>query len=301
MKHINFAVLILNTKAMKKRIVKPGFDFLFSAGIAAMLAIPQMVWAQKETRKDVRIIIRDKDTTYNGKHLKDLPATERQQALTEINKMGQDGLVTRRRTYVFRRPGSNERDTLYSMNLDSLRTTARIRINPREGMFGDRMEDNRPRLQFRFDEDALNRRLDGLGLRGDRPGLHLRGFNRRNSQNFNFTYTDNEGITTNFSYHVTDVQGEAAKKFAGVTQANMELADLTLTPQFSAGKTILSFNLPAKAAADVQLTDNEGKTIWKDKAANGAFSKTFTWALNGAYYLVVKQGSQVAVKRIVKE
>jgi|GEM_PF-6591175 len=122
-----------------------------------------------------------------------------------------------------------------------------------------------------------------------------------NTQNFDYNNTDKEGISTHISYHVTDAFMDAAKRVAGVDKKDLELQDLTLTPQFSAGKTILAFTLPVKTTADVQLTDSEGKSIWKDKATTGTFNKSFTWGLNGVFYLVVKQGGKTAVKRIVKK
>jgi hypothetical protein len=63
----------------------------------------------------------------------------------------------------------------------------------------------------------------------------------------------------------------------------------------------LIFSLPGKSVADVKLTDNEGKLIWSAKAINGNFNKSFGLGLNGVYYLQVKQGTKVALKRIVKE
>jgi hypothetical protein len=81
----------------------------------------------------------------------------------------------------------------------------------------------------------------------------------------------------------------------------LEISDLNIVPEFSTGKTLLMFSLPAKTVAEVKLIDSNGKALWKEKATGGSFSKTFVIGLNGIYYLQVKQGNGVAVKRIVKE
>jgi hypothetical protein len=86
-----------------------------------------------------------------------------------------------------------------------------------------------------------------------------------------------------------------------VEGGKLDISDLNIVPEFSSGKTVLMFNLPAKSVADVKLTDSEGKVLWSGKSAGSSFSKTFTLGLNGVYYLQVKQGNNVAVKRIMKE
>jgi len=61
------------------------------------------------------------------------------------------------------------------------------------------------------------------------------------------------------------------------------------------------FSLPTKAIAEVKLVNSQGNILWTEKAAGGSFTKSFVMGLNGMYYLQVKQGSGVAVKRIMKE
>jgi hypothetical protein len=81
----------------------------------------------------------------------------------------------------------------------------------------------------------------------------------------------------------------------------LEIQDVSLVPQFWAGKTLLTFSLPDKTAAEIVFTDSEGRPMWEDKVISPTFSKSFSWTLNGTYYLVVKQGGETAVKKIVKE
>ncbi len=293
---------------MKKVVFKPGFEFIYSALIIAALALPQLLFAQNERKinKDVRITIRDNDTTYNGKNLKDLPSNEKQEALAEINKMGKDAPDRRIAMNIRVRRGQGADSTVM---IDSVRTFSRMAPRVRTLRRRSPEEQSLSRsFEFRMDtpDDDSNgfffkRRGDIEMFRDEAPGRRLMAFNRRNTQNFNYNHTDKDGISTNVSYHVSDAMGPILKTIAGVTTTDLELSDLTLTPQFSAGKTMMSFSLPAKGLADVQLTDTEGKPLWKDKVATGSFNKTFTWGLNGVYYLVVKQNGKTAVKRILKE
>jgi hypothetical protein len=293
---------------MKKFLFKPGFEFIFSALIIAAMALPQLLFAQKErkTNKEVRITIRDNDTTYNGKNLKDLAPGEKQEALAEINKMGKD-VPDRRIAMNFKIRRGKGTDSLITS--DSARTFSRMAPRVRTLRRRSPEEQSLSRsFEFRMDtpDDDSNgfifkRRGDTEMFSDEAPGRRLMAFNRRNTQNFNYSHTDKDGISTDVSYHVSDAMGPILKTIAGVTTTDLEITDLTLAPQFSAGKTILNFNLPAKGLADVQLTDTEGKPLWKDKTATGSFNKTFTWGLNGVYYLVVKQSGKTAVKRILKE
>jgi hypothetical protein len=123
----------------------------------------------------------------------------------------------------------------------------------------------------------------------------------RNTQTFDYTITSKEGISTHVSYYVSEPVQSDAKQIIGAYKPGLEIQDVSLVPQFWAGKTLLTFSLPDKTTAEVELTDNEGKAIWEDRIISQVFSKSFSWTLNGTYYLVVKQGGETAIKKIVKE
>jgi hypothetical protein len=125
--------------------------------------------------------------------------------------------------------------------------------------------------------------------------------NGRNSQNFDYVSTDEDGISTHVTFHVSEVSNDDLKRMPHVEGGRFEISDLNLVPEFSTGKTLLMFDLPAKTAAEVKLTDSEGKILWNEKTAGGHFSKTFVFGLNGVYYLQVKQGHNISVKKIMKE
>ena len=269
---------------MKKRVFNSSFEVLFTAGIVVALALPQLLFAQKH--KEVNISIHNNDTTFNGKNLKDMKPTEKQEALTEINKTVKPK-APRSMNWAMEthtnRPDSNL-VKVFTYRADSVSSL----INDMRGAIEARVRAERPAPM-----------MDGMGY-NNRP-LRIRTGRMGNTQNFDYNNTDKDGISTHVSYHVTEAFTEVAKKVSGVEKSDLDLQDLTLTPQFTAGKTTLAFTLPAKTAADVQLTDSEGKSIWKEKATTASFNKSFTWGLNGVYYLVVKQGGKTAVKRIVKE
>jgi len=141
----------------------------------------------------------------------------------------------------------------------------------------------------------------------DEPEFRLRrnfkwhGFGRRNMQEFNYTNVGSDGIETHVNFNIADTREEVINERKGKKEAILQLTDLSIVPEFTSGKTILMFNLPAKTVATVQLTDNDHKVLWSEKSAGGSFSKKFTLGLNGVYFLKVKQGDKEVEKRIVKE
>ena len=129
----------------------------------------------------------------------------------------------------------------------------------------------------------------------------MMGYGRRNSQSFNYVNTDNNNISTRISFNVSDVTNDDLKRMPHIEGPRLEISDLNLVPQFSTGKTLVIFSLPSKAVAEVKLVDSQGNILWTEKASGGSFTKSFVMGLNGIYYLQVKQGNGVAVKRIMKE
>lgn len=277
---------------MKNRFFNSSFEVLFSAGIVVALALPQFLFAQKH--KEVNITIHNNDTTFNGKNLKDMKPAEKQDAIAEINKtVKPKGPRATNYALELRQDYQDSSQVkLFTYQADSVRSLLNGRI-------AGEINDLRVSPQVPMRMESPSPVMDGMTY-NNRP-FRLRTMRLGNTQNFDYNNTDKEGISTHISYRVTEAFMDAAKKVAGVDKSDLELQDLTLTPQFSAGKTTLAFSLPAKTAADVQLTDSDGKSIWKDKTNTGLFNKSFTWGLNGVFYLVVKQGGKTAVKRIVKE
>ena len=300
---------------MKKQLLKPGFEFIFALSIIAILGLPPLVLAQ--TQKNIEIQIVNGDTTINGKDIKKLSEQERREALAEINNMPQTPLLEKsgnksnNRIVIKRRDkgDNNEKQIVIERRLtndDDMPMLSKIDKDSTHKMFTYRF--NKPdgsdsiiAFDYKFDVDPRLKVKLNRDFKFDRMTNDNFEFNRRNTQTFNYSNTDNDGISTSISFRVGDPSKERLKSIAGVDKAELTLNDLNLTPEFSTGKTTISFNLAAKTAAEVKFTDRDGKTLWADKAAAGSFSKKFSLPLNGIYYLQVKQGAGIAVKRIVKE
>jgi hypothetical protein len=272
--------MLNNPTTMKKIVLKPGFEFIFSLSLIIVLGLPPMLLAQN--RKDVDINIVNGDTTVNGKNIKDLSASDRAVALKDINRMSHTTVIlgnkdfNTQRTYTFKRRS----------DLDS--TGNMINGKP----------DNLKKMDYTY---SLKLRDDGdNGFRARDFAMKMRA-ERKNTQNFDYVSTDNEGISTRVRFRVSEISNEDLKKMPHVEGGKFEITDLNVVPEFSTGKTLLIFDLPAKTVATVKLTDSEGKLLFEEKTTSGSFSKTFPLGLNGIYFLQVKQGNNIAIKKIVKE
>lgn len=268
---------------MKKLLVKPGFEFIFSFSLVMILGLPPVLLAQIKTQKDMDIRIANGDTTINGKNIKELSAADRQDALTDINNLPKNPVKefrqnsNDRRVFTFKR-----RDTLGG---DELKAGKMKKMN-REMVFN-----------YRQDEGATDK-MEMRERRFERP---IGRFDRKNTQNFEYVNTDNDGVSTHISFRVSEASDDDLKRMPYVEGPKFEIKDLNLVPQFSSGKVLLMFNLLSKAPAEVKLSDSEGKFLWSEKAINGSFSKSFALGLNGIYYLQIKQGKSISLKRIMKE
>jgi hypothetical protein len=256
-----------------KTFLKPGFEFIFSLSLIVILGLPPVLMAQNT--KNTEITILNGDTTVNGKNIKELSEKDRHEALKDISRMSSQ-------------TSSNNGDNTYSFKRkDSV----------------SKFRDVAPKMAFKYrmNEDQMHSNMD-FKDRGNEDGFRNRmaRFDRRNSQNFDYINTDKDGISTHVRFHVSEISNDDLKRMPHVEGGKFEISDLNLVPEFSTGKTLLMFNLPAKTAAEVKLTDGEGKVLWNEKSAGGNFSKAFVMGLNGVYYLQVKQGHNIAIRRIMK-
>jgi hypothetical protein len=299
--------LLFKTTFMKKSLIKPSFEFIFALSLIAILGLPPLLMAQNQ--KDVEITIQNGDTTINGKNIKELSAKDRQAALKDINHLSdnssshfyifkrKDSVVGQVSHFEFHKGGSenNDHSPLTSENIvikDSLGNIVMVK----RGKF----KQMNTRLDFKSNgnDDLLNGQQ--LPERNFGGSLLMRP-DRRNSQNFDYMNIDNDGISTHVRFHVSEISNEDLKRMPHVEGPKFEIEDLNIVPEFSTGKTLLTFNLPGKAVADIKLIDSEGKLIWNEKSSGGRFIKSFVMGLNGIYYLQIKQGSSFAIKRILKE
>ncbi|MCO5947389.1 T9SS type A sorting domain-containing protein [Mucilaginibacter flavidus] len=301
---------------MKNLLKKPGFEFVFSMALVAILALPPVLIAQNKTQKDMEIRIENGDTTINGKNIKSLSAEDRQIALTDINNLRgnmNDRQLSNngRGNYFFKRIDTTGGKTMRMEfrrrgqgNGDEPMMSRRLRedtltVMTRRGKMGD--GNKKMTFSYRFDDENPDDVRPGERTFSRMPMREMRRHERRNTQNFDYENTNNDGVVTHLTFHVSEATDDDLKRMEYVEGPKFDIKDLNISPQFSSGKILLTFDLATKAPAVVKLSDSEGKTLWTEKTANGAFSKSFALGLNGVYYLQVKQGKNISLKRIMKE
>lgn len=291
---------------MKNLSVKPGFEVIFALSIIAIIGLPPLVFAQNT--KDMEINITNGDTVVNGKNIKDLSPADRKEALKDIENL--NGMTWQRAMFrkrddttggervIIRR---DRPDDGFAFKGDSAMHNFRFRFRGPGG------KDSMMSFNYRINPDLnMNTEPRDFEFRSrdfDMPGMRNMEFrmNRRNTQNFSYSTTGSDGISTRINFSVSDVPPERAKQLTGSDKTELALSDLSLVPEFTSGKTLLMFTLPAHTAADVKFMDHDGKVIWTEKGMNGSFSKSFILGLNGIYLLQVQQGGKTALKRIIKE
>jgi hypothetical protein len=296
-------LILLNNAAMKTPILKPGFEFVFSLSLIAILGLPPMLRAQEQ--KDMEIKIVNGDTTVNGKNIKDVSPDERRAALRDIRHISGSEMMDKNegnhRVFIYRRSDS----TITGDGGHAPMITRNIVI--KKDSLGNRVQVQSAAGRMRTVPPGgeMDRTPGGMTWRGrtGRPPMRepLMGFAAKNSQSFSYVNTDNNGISTRISFHLSDVTNDDLKRMPHVSGPRLEISDINIVPQFTTGKTLLTFTLPTKAAAEVKFMNSEGKILWSEKATGGIFTKSFVLGLNGVYYLQVKQSKGITLKKILKE
>lgn len=297
---------------MKKLLKKPGFEFIFAFALLMILGLPPILLAQIKTQKDVDIRIENGDTTINGKHLKDLSGTERESALNDINALTGTVRFNRdngeRHNFFFKRIDTGKMNRFEFRrrgNDDSPMIDGRIMADDSMVVMNrhERMNGGKKKMTFSYRFNDVNPDDMDMRERGfNRMPMHeMRRHGRRNTQNFDFEKINNDGAVTHVTFHVSDASDDDLKRMPYVEGPKTEINDLNLVPQFSSGKILLMFNLLSKGPSEVTFSDSEGKTLWTEKGTGSSFSKSFSLGLNGVYYLKVKQGKNIALKKIMKE
>jgi hypothetical protein len=287
---------------MKKRIIKPGFELIFSISLIAIFGLPVLVFGQ--TTKDEQITIMNGDTTINGKNIKDLSAKDRKEAMRDIGNIGSihmdgDKGSGRKSEIIIDKQGPGS-----DMIVETGPADTKLMKLRRDKM----RRDSTMTFNYTFKRDQPRR--GDMDWRMNQPvdGAMMMGMNRRNTQRINYTTTDNDGISTHVSFTISPPSGPIGH-MGGHHLDNSDnpqlemlaIKDLNMVPEFSEGKTVLMFTLPTKAVAEVQFKDEQGNIIWSEKTTSGEFSKSFSMGLNGVYYLRVEQSGKLAVKKITRE
>ncbi|MBW4888219.1 T9SS type A sorting domain-containing protein [Mucilaginibacter sp. HMF5004] len=302
-----------------KKLINPGFEFAFALGLIAIFALPPIVMAQEH--KELNVTITNSDTTINGKNIKELPAGERKDALKKLNNLNSDFNLkidsekdsAKRFTLRMRTNGDKSQDIIMQKRggLDEIIATipdmeksfrfetadSAGKVELRKLFKGD---DMMPDMNFRFEPKYPGNDFPQV-FTYNSPRAGITRMNRKNTQSFNYAYTDKDGISTHINFNAGDASAENVKRITGNEKADLEIKDLNITPLFSSGKTNISFSLPVAGYAEITLKNTEGKVIWTEKTSSVNFAKSFDMPQNGVYYLQVKQGAKIGLKRITKE
>jgi hypothetical protein len=313
----------LNFKVMKKRIL---FGYCL---LGTLIGTLQTAQAQNTEEIRTSIIINNGDTVVNGKKFKEIPENEK----IELRKKF-EGMNSGAKRLKMSGPHINQSKVVIVKNTDGLETISMDSVKTRVFTFKG---DHQPMtLEFRKDSLSngindfqdreiiirkhLNDDLDwgmvhpkrALGmpampmLRGNGSNLNFeRAVTKPNSSNFNYSTTDKDGFTTRTQISLIDPTPSDVKavfKSENVNINTLSVDNLVFYPNFSSGKTSLSFTTSVKGVLDVILQDSSGNAIFSEKKTltGDTYNKQFPWAKNGIYYLQVKQGSKTFLKKVIK-
>ena len=323
---------------MKKYL---SINLTFTLSLTALLILSSKPAAYAQKRKELKqtIIINNGDTTINGIKLSETDDVERQRLRKDFKEMERNITIKRKKGKngeVIISNRGKEPKVLHWKDLDD--SSVREfhfddKDHDRMRVFefnGDSMMINLDTLvnggfRFRMDgpDSSMHKRMMGMNknfkfeISDDLERVHPRMFidgsdfsdfgmsGRNNSQSFNYTNTDKDGITSRINIRISEPNHEMLKKITAneTSTTSLEVADLTLFPNFSTGKMTLSFNLDKRGTTDIKILDSDLKPVFTDKPTN--FSSNYTKQImlpkNGIYYITVNQNGNWFVRKLVKE
>ncbi len=94
--------------------------------------------------------------------------------------------------------------------------------------------------------------------------------NHNNSSSFNFNSTDKNGISSRMNIRLSDAEKSKLKTITGIENTGnlLDVKDLTLFPNFSSGKLGISFNLESKGTINVKILNTDLKPLFTDEVSN---------------------------------
>ncbi len=286
---------------MKTNRLSPSLELAFAFSVMVILTLPLLVNAQDS--KEFKVNINNSDTTVNGKNIKELSAAERQDAIKKINELNDHITITTKTeaggTIMYKKSGSGDVEIAEPFSKLAPTAMAYSLGTSDDGKTYTLKNRNGSEVATTYSRSSSSG--DGEPRVAGNIYSYLSRASNKNTQNFSYSNTDNDGISTHVNFRVADAGTETMKKIAGTEKADLEIHDLNLVPAFSTGKTMLSFSLTAKAAADVEFKNSEGTVLWSAKTSGAEFNKSFELPKNGVYYLQVKQAGKLALRRITKE
>ncbi len=325
---------------MKKYLHTP-FSFIFTIVLVVVLgAKPNQSLAQENKVVRKSIIIKNGDTIINGQNLKDASRSERKKLVKELEgiRLGQFNHEPphppespTESQVIIRKKKDGEPEQIIVKRLNAPKVMI---LKDGETLLSDRHAEIDSMI-FRLDSNQLKNmqfqveKLDGkLKIMGDDSSfdlfvptpdlpngphlpmmkrIHVRTNeeNEKNSQNFSYSSTDKDGISNRLHIRLMESANESVAKITGSEKANNNLMvdDLNIFPSFSTGKINVTFSLKSKGALEVKIMDNNLQPVFSDKQPNfnESYYKSFTLPKNGIYYLVLNQGANWWIKKMIKE
>lgn len=292
-----------------------------------IITTSKKVKAQEKEQKEVKIaiIINDGDTTVNGKKFKNLSEEEKTELRKEFNQVEERRIsmkaphVKQSITIVGKRNAEND-SMIFEVDSTKMRK------------FSYTIDGKSPRV-IEFKRDSLLRKLDGMNIdreiilgrslgdemdwemvhpRRAMPGRSNLNPNNRveflmpnspNSNNFSYSTTDNDGFTTRINYTISEPSNTELKntfKDEKIAFNSLNISDVMLVPNFSTGKTTLTFTSKAKGALNIKMIDSAGNAILSENKTllGESYSNTFSASRNGNYFLQISQGSQTFIRKV---
>lgn len=282
------------------------------------------VRAQNEKRIVRSIIITNSDTIFNGQKLSDAKAEDRIRLRKELKEMSQEMDGSSENNIINKKKNSKEPLVLKwnddaenelelnnkdvevfkfdknNIDIDSLLNRFDFKLGGLDSNLREKIitmhrniRPSQPRSEFRFNP---NQPL----LKNAMPSLE----GRKNSSSFNYNYIDQDGIPSRMNIRISEPEKEYLEKITGFKDSNTDLKieDLTLFPNFSTGKTGVSFNTLSNSPLKLKILNSEFKQVFSDEinSVNGSYNKQISLPKNGVYYIAIKQRNAWFLRKIIK-
>lgn len=301
--------------------------------VLVVVSVKKSSAQKKELKQEkLEITINNGDTTVNGKNFKNITEEEKVELRKKFEPMeGRKFRLTtdpagyNKRVRIIRKGDGDlaELDSgrrgFYSFNDDGKNRNFEVKIDSlRKNMSFFPQDSNKDVREFfvkRFGDGAnidwemvhpqmsRGENMAPMQMNNDRA-MTIRRPNMPNSSHFDFTTTDKDGFTTEQHINVMDPNKSNLDllKKSKEDLSSLEIKNLVFYPNFSSGKTNISFQAPTKASLEIHLLNNEGEVFFSEKKTLTAdtYTKDIALTKNGIYYLEVKQGSKSFIKKIIK-
>ncbi|MBU2045931.1 MAG: T9SS type A sorting domain-containing protein [Bacteroidetes bacterium] len=301
--------------------------------VLVVVSVKKSSAQKKELKQEkLEITINNGDTTVNGKNFKNITEEEKVELRKKFEPMeGRKFRLTtdpagyNKRVRIIRKGDGDlaELDSgrrgFYSFNDDGKNRNFEVKIDSlRKNMSFFPQDSNKDVREFfvkRFGDGAnidwemvhpqmsRGENMAPMQMNNDRA-MTIHRPNMPNSSHFDFTTTDKDGFTTEQHINVMDPNKSNLDllKKSKEDLSSLEIKNLVFYPNFSSGKTNISFQAPTKASLEIHLLNNEGEVFFSEKKTLTAdtYTKDIALTKNGIYYLEVKQGSKSFIKKIIK-